>query len=303
MFLLTLTQPLQDRPCLLSGIPEQASHRLGQSSRLSFSPLCISGIQRHRVFDDARLTPRWAAGSSRLRVVIAHTYSIPHCFTPSTTLNRWYNNTISNKKVGEGWMGRGRGLKGHRRIDVGLGEQPSRRLPKLGGWAIGCICGWDGGHHTHSDAARRASTAPINHLIDHCLFVCKRCGAEKMASQMRPDYRYICLDCFSKTGNEWQDRNPIAAARHKRNHHLLKKFGMTVTEAERVLSEQGDVCAICRQSMSDRRGFQPHVDHDHATGHVRGILCFHCHAGLGQFGDNLDRLRAAITYLERFTTS
>jgi hypothetical protein len=56
---------------------------------------------------------------------------------------------------------------------------------------------------------------------------------------------------------------------------------------------QSDLCAICSTSIAE----SVHVDHDHATGKVRALLCPPCNKGLGHFRDDPALLLAAATYL------
>ncbi len=55
-------------------------------------------------------------------------------------------------------------------------------------------------------------------------------------------------------------------------------------------------CAICG-ATKNKSGYRLHVDHDHATGKVRGKLCEGCNSGLGNFRDDTVRLQNAIEYL------
>jgi hypothetical protein len=81
-------------------------------------------------------------------------------------------------------------------------------------------------------------------------------------------------------------------------------YGISADEYDMRFAEQGGVCAICRQpetQLGGRRGttrLSLAVDHDHASGRVRGLLCRNCNRGLGYFNDSPDRLRAAAAYLE-----
>jgi hypothetical protein len=74
------------------------------------------------------------------------------------------------------------------------------------------------------------------------------------------------------------------------------KYGLTADDFRTMLAEQGGRCAICGGTEPGPRNW--HIDHDHAFGHVRGLLCHKCNVGLGHFDDSVDRLRAAVRYLE-----
>lgn len=84
-------------------------------------------------------------------------------------------------------------------------------------------------------------------------------------------------------------------ARALRKAHLKAKYGITPDDYERMLEQQGGGCAICGDPPPD--GGSLHVDHDHATGHVRSLLCFRCNAGLGQFRHDPGLLVQAAEYV------
>ena len=90
---------------------------------------------------------------------------------------------------------------------------------------------------------------------------------------------------------QWRAANPRRVLAY-----YLKRYDLTVEQYDELLAEQGGVCAICK-GPSTEKGY--HVDHDHVTKRVRGLLCSRCNVGLGQFKDSPDRLRVAVEYLEK----
>lgn len=77
--------------------------------------------------------------------------------------------------------------------------------------------------------------------------------------------------------------------------NLRNRYGMTKDEYDDLLAVQANKCAICDSPFTKR----PHIDHDHKTGEVRGLLCGDCNRGLGSFHDDRALLKKARAYLRR----
>jgi hypothetical protein len=133
--------------------------------------------------------------------------------------------------------------------------------------------------------------------------VCKECGLLKPRSAYytngrgRPgsllkSIRPECKECNIR-GTVARDRmNPSSV----RRRNLKYVYGLDRLKYEEMLAKQKGLCAIC-VGLPGVRALG--VDHDHATGLIRGLLCSNCNRGIGHFKDKPELLREAAEYLER----
>lgn len=99
-----------------------------------------------------------------------------------------------------------------------------------------------------------------------------------------------------------QKRCPVK----NRKQALKARFGITPEQYAAKLLEQNGVCAICSQPETRimRGKVMPlSVDHDHATGKIRDLLCGRCNSGLGHFADDPSLMIKAIGYVRRHAAS
>ena len=127
------------------------------------------------------------------------------------------------------------------------------------------------------------------------LIRCPRCGELKRFDDFpknrasKTGRQTYCKPCHNQVCRE----NRIKHHGSVRQFHLERRYKVSAVQVEWLKLQQGGVCAICKTRDP------AHVDHDHKTGLVRGVLCFNCNRGLGKLGDDVGLLRKALDYLEK----
>lgn len=125
------------------------------------------------------------------------------------------------------------------------------------------------------------------------------------AAESAQAYRERHAEQERQRARDWYAANTDRAkARYRARREALgpqprcTRYGLTIDDYDAMLEVQGGACAICRRTENGKRQFFD-IDHDHATGEIRGLLCNRCNRLLSNACDDVNNLHAAIAYLER----
>ena len=156
-------------------------------------------------------------------------------------------------------------------------------------------------------------------LGDGLSFYCLACNRERSNAWYRghrrslgrevrdhsciPDGFRWCPECQQPVAHEDYTRNSRTASgfgtRCRACHnaasseaYFYRKYRLTPKDVAQLRAHQDDRCAICREPQPQ------HLDHDHATGGVRRLLCQRCNHGLGLSRDDPHLLHAAAFCVE-----
>jgi hypothetical protein len=143
---------------------------------------------------------------------------------------------------------------------------------------------------------------------------CPRCESTKdLATEFYggKSNKTYCILCQRERANETYKTNAnirirmgLATTKYRGNEnnrewrkwqHKFNSYGMTLDQYAALEESQDFQCAVCSEEST--RDF--HIDHNHVTGKIRGLLCGSCNMALGSFKDSIRRMLAACEYLAR----
>lgn len=127
--------------------------------------------------------------------------------------------------------------------------------------------------------------------------ICSLCKLEKEDSEfyLRGDgkLRSECKGCCSLRSKKYNSTNQEVRKRAWKNYRC-KSYGITSDDFDKMFNEQRGCCKICGIDITKKC----HIDHNHTTGKVRGLLCHNCNVAIGHAKEDVNLLTKIIQYLE-----
>lgn len=142
---------------------------------------------------------------------------------------------------------------------------------------------------------------------------CKKCDTTKVLTEFYNDKKssdgksFYCKQCLKARASAWYKSNPERAKEQSkkrvangghRSSQIKRKYNFTQEQYDDMLIKQNGVCLICGTDTPGRNDKNFHIDHDHDTDRVRGLLCSNCNRAIGLLGDLSVNAYAAGDYLK-----
>ena len=158
--------------------------------------------------------------------------------------------------------------------------------------------------------------------------ICSKCGQTKSLDDFykrtsSKDSLYSwCKECTKKSSKLYQKKNINKVREAQRNRrkkfidhkktessywvvetshkNFARQIGISFEELEfwykKQWMKQQAQCAICGKVFSG----DEHIDHDHKTNKLRGLLCGNCNRALGMLKENINTVENLINYIKQF---
>jgi len=128
---------------------------------------------------------------------------------------------------------------------------------------------------------------------------CCRCCKEKKESSFGNDIRHIsgkksiCKNC-EKEDNKKRYKNDNGEKQSWNNR--MYRYGISQEDFNKMFEKQFGLCSICLEKLPDKRKI--HIDHNHYTREIRGLLCARCNIIVAVFENNKELIGNVVDYLE-----
>jgi len=129
---------------------------------------------------------------------------------------------------------------------------------------------------------------------------CNPCGRELPQSAFHVSrwgsMGAYCIECVKEKNRERYD---VCGRQEQAEKARRRNYGLEPAQYDAMLAEQGGKCKCCGVDLSSLRSRFVQVDHDYATGAVRGIICRRCNLTIAMAQDSIDVLTDCAQYLRR----
>lgn len=113
--------------------------------------------------------------------------------------------------------------------------------------------------------------------------------------KFHPNGDSYCSACKVIRTKELRQKYPEKSKQYYKTSNRRRNYNIEPEEYDSLMEKSKNLCMICGSPPKTK---SLHIDHNHKTGKVRGLLCHGCNTAIGLFKENIEVIKKAIYYLE-----